>query len=94
MADESCYKYITIQAGSTRGSGRLIVQETPPPPPKKKMISKTIAKVVLIHPRQGEGLKVLRCYEEHMAISVACGGDTRDVNRRPKTKNEGLHHTI
>ena len=36
MADESCYTYITIQVGSTRGSGRLIIQETPPPPQKKK----------------------------------------------------------
>ena len=42
---------------------------------------------VLIHPRQREGLRVLeRCYEEHIIISVACRGDTKDANRRHRTK--------
>ena len=43
----------------------------------------------------GKGLRVLkRCNEEHIIISVECWGDARGVNRRPKIKNEGLHHTI
>ena len=45
---------------------------------------------VLVHPRQREGLiSKKRCYEEHITNSVACGGDTRDLNRRLKLKPRG-----
>ena len=40
---------------------------------------------LLVNPRQRGELRVLeRCYKEYITSSVACGGDTRDVNVRPK----------
>ena len=40
-----------------------------------------------------EGLRGLKkCYKEHIINRVACSEDTWDINKRMKTKNEGLHH--
>ena len=43
---------------------------------------------MLVHPRQREGLRVLKiCYEEHIINSVVCRGGTTSIDvRRLKTR--------
>ena len=48
--------------------------------------TKLIRSYTLIHPRQREGLRVLKiCYKECIIISVARRGDTRGPKYNPKT---------
>ena len=48
---------------------------------------------MLVHPRQREGVRVLKkCYEEHIIISVAYRGDTWGPKYNPTVEGTGKVH--